>query len=388
MLPGKFQKKRHLIFLCALISIFAIAGAQEPKERTPGQMLPPQFAGMLLMDSRANQEQPDKAIQFMGLKDGDIVADIGCGNGFFTLRLAKKVGPHGVVFAVDVQQGMLDQLNKRQKELNISSVYPILGQFEDPLLPPGKVDWILLVDAYHEFSNPKAMLARMKNCLAPGGRIALIEYRGEQSRSKSPRPIPPDHAMTVDQVISEWHPAGFELVTSVEFLPTQHFFVFKKADDKTRPVIRTLTIENTPSVSTFDHKIFFAGQPDEEALKQFAGFGVKTVVNLRGDRELADLDFHEKPFLEKTGMKYVQAPMDSEIPDASTLRKIMDALDSAKDAPVLLHCADSNRAGAIWALYAGQGNNLTFEEAIAEGKAAGMSNPALEKAVRKALSKR
>jgi len=232
------------------------------------------------------------------------------------------------------------------------------------------------------------MLARMKECLAPGGRVALIEYRGEQSSSKSPRQIPLDHAMTVDQVMSEWRPAGFELVTRIEFLPTQHFFVFKNADDKTRPAIRTLAIENAPSVSTFDHKFYFAGQPGEEALRQFAGFGVKTVVNLRGDRELADLGFHEKPVIEKMGMKYVQAPMDQEIPDASTLRKIMDALDGANDAPVLLHCADSNRAGAIWALYAGQRNNLTVDEAIAEGKAAGMSIPALEKAVRSALSKR
>jgi uncharacterized protein (TIGR01244 family) len=383
MFFDKFQKKCHSIFLCALICISAIAGAQE--QRKPGQMLPPQFSGILLMDSRATQEQPDKAIQFMGLKDGDIVADIGCGNGFFTLRLAKKVGPHGVVFAVDVQQGMLDQLNKRQKELNISNVYPILGQFEDPVLPPGKIDWILLVDAYHEFSNPKPMLARMKECLAPGGRVALVEYRGEQSRSKSAFPIPSDHAMTVDQVTNEWTPAGFELVTRVEFLPTQHFFVFKNADDKTRPAIRTLTIENMPNVSTFDHKIYFVGQPDEAALKQFAGFGAKTVVNLR---EPATNDFIEKPDIEKAGMKYVQAPMDLEIPNASTLRKIMDALDSAKDAPVLLHCADSNRAGAIWALYAGQRSNLTIDEAIAEGKAVGMNIPALEKAVRKALLKR
>jgi uncharacterized protein (TIGR01244 family) len=383
MLLDKFQKKYHLVFLGALISISAIAGAQE--ERKPGQMLPPQFSGILLMDSRANQEQPDKAIQFMGLKDGDIVADIGCGNGFFTLRLAKKVGPHGVVFAVDVQQGMLDQLNKRQKELNVSNVYPILGQFEDPVLPPGKVDWILLVDAYHEFSNPKPMLARMKECLAPGGRVALVEYRGEKSLSKSAFPIPSDHAMTVDQVTNEWIPAGFELVTRVEFLPTQHYFVFKNADDKTRPAIRALTIENTPNVSTFDHKIYFAGQLNEEALKQFAGFGVKTVVNLR---EPATNSFDEKPIIEKAGMTYVQAPMDLEIPDASTLRKIMGALDRANDAPVLLHCGDANRAGAIWALYAGQRDNLTVDAAMAEGKAAGMSIPALEKAVRKALSKR
>jgi uncharacterized protein (TIGR01244 family) len=387
MLSNNFLKKWRLIFLCVLVSVSSIAGAQEQRTRVPGQMLPPQFSGILLMDSRVNQEQPDKVIQFMGLKDGDIVADIGCGNGFFTFRLAKEVGPHGVVFAVDVQQGMLDQLNKRQKELNVSNIYPILGQFEDPMLPPGKIDWILLVDAYHEFSKPEPMLARMKESLAPGGRVALIEYRGEQSGSRS-GPIPRDHAMTVDQVLKEWLPAGFELVTSVEFLPIQHFFVFKNADDKTRPVIRKLAIENTLNVSTFDHKVYFTGQPDKDALGQFAGFGVKTVINLRSEQEKANVGFDEKSVVEKAGMKYVQAPMGLGIPDAPTLQKIMDSLDSAKDAPVLMHCANSNRAGAIWALYAGQRNNQTVDEAIAEGKAAGMKMPALENAVREALLKR
>jgi len=350
-------------------------------------MLPPQFAGILLRETRVELERPDKTLQFMGLKDGDIVADIGCGNGFFALRLAEQVGPHGVVFAVDVQQGMLDQLAERQKEANISNIYPVLGEYEDPLLPPGKVDWILLVDAYHEFSNPEAMLARIKDSLAPGGRVALLEYRGEQGPDMSPFPVPRDHAMTVEEVMNEWPPAGFELVTLVEFLPAQHYFVFKNADDKTRPAIRALAIENLSKVSTFDNNIYFAGQPDEEAFKQFADFGVKTVINLRNAQELTALGFDEKEVVQKTGMTYIHTPMGAEIPDESTLQRIVSALDSANDAPVLLHCSGSNRAGAIWALYAGQQGSLTVEEAIDEGKDAGMSTPALEAAVRKVLSK-
>ncbi|MBN2318850.1 MAG: methyltransferase domain-containing protein [Acidobacteria bacterium] len=387
MLPGKFLKKRLLGFLL-LIAISAIAGAQEPRKRTPGQILRPQHAGILLMETRIKMENPDKVLQFLALKDGDIVADIGCGNGFYTLRLADEVSPHGVVFAVDVQQGMLDQLAERRKEANISNVYPILGRFEDPLLPPGKVDWILLVDAYHEFSNPEAMLARMKDCLAPGGRVALIEYRGERNLGMSRSSIPHDHSMTIDQVMHEWIPAGFELVTLVEFLPMQHFFVFKNAGDKSRPAIRTLAIENTPNVSTFDNRFYFAGQPDEEALKKFADFGVKTVINLRNTRELTGLGFDEKEVVEETGMTYVHAPMGFEIPDASTLREILSALDTANDAPVLLHCTNANRVGAIWSLYARQQGDLSIDEAIAEGKAAGMSLSALEMAAREALSNR
>lgn len=370
------------------MAISAFAGAQEAGERTPSEMLPPQYAGILLAETRVDLEQPAKTIQFMGLKDGDIVADIGCGNGYFTLRLAKEVGPHGVVFAVDVQQGMLDQLAERQKEENISNVHPILGEYEDPLLPPGKIDWILLVDAYHEFSNPKAMLARMKDSLAPGGRIALIEYRGERSSAKGSFPIPRDHSMTIDDVMREWSPAGFELVTLVEFLPTQHFFVFKDAGDTSRPAIRQLAIENTQNVSTFDNKVYFSGQPGEEALKQFAGFGVKTVINLRSDKEMASLGFDEKAVVEEAGMTYVHTPVGLELPDASALQKIMSALNSTSDAPVLIHCYNSNRVGTIWSLYAGQQDNLTTEEAIAEGKDAGMRSSVFEKAVREVLSKR
>jgi uncharacterized protein (TIGR01244 family) len=387
MLLDKFYKKWHLRFLCILIAVSAVAGAQTQEERIPGRILPSEYAGMLLMESRVKTEQPAKTLQFMGLKDGDIVADVGCGNGFFTLRLAKEVGPHGVVFAVDVQQGMLDQLVERQKAANISNVYPILGQYEDPMLPPGKVDWILLVDTYHEFSNPKPMLARMKESLAPGGRIALIEYRGEKT-SGSSFPAPRDHTMTVDQVMNEWSPAGFELVTRVEFLPTQHFFVFKSAADMSRPAIRRLAVENAPNVSTFNNRIYFAGQPTEEALKQFADFGVKTVINLRTVQELAGIGFDEKTAVEKEGMTYVHTPVGGDIPDASRLKEIFSALDTARDAPVLLHCSGSDRVGAIWSLYAGQKDNLPVDQAISEGKEAGMRVPALETAVRKILSKR
>jgi uncharacterized protein (TIGR01244 family) len=387
MLSKKFRKTGLLRFLLIFIAVSSIAGAQEIQERTPGLILPPEYSGILLMESRVRTEQPDKVVRFMGLKDGDIVADIGCGNGFFTLRLAKQIGPHGVVFAVDVQQGMLDQLAARQKEANIHNIYPVLGEFEDPLLPPGKADWILLVDAYHEFSNPNAMLARMKASLAPGGRVALIEYRAERNPGSNAFPVPRDHSMTVEEVMGEWVPAGFELVTRVEFLPVQHFFIFKNAADLARPAIRKIAVENAPNVSTFDHRIYFAGQPGREAFREFADFGVRTVINLRSDQELAGLGFDEKEVVEAAGMTYVHAPMGLAIPEELTLQRIMAALDTAKDAPVLMHCSSSARVGAIWALYAGERDGLPVDQAIAEGKDAGMGAFGFEAAVRAALSK-
>lgn len=387
MLSNGFRSKRCLLLLSAVIAISAIAGAQEPGTRTPGSILPPEHAGILLMESREQMEQPEKILQVMALRDGDIVADIGCGNGFYTLRLAKKVGPHGLIFAVDVQQGMLDQLVKRQKEADISNIYPVLGKYDDPLLPPGKIDWILLVDAYHEFSNPAAMLARMKECLAPGGRVALIEYRYDPNPGRNRFPMPRDHSMTEEEVMNEWIPAGFERVALLEFLPMQHFFIFKSADDTSRPVIRRMDIENMKYVSTFDNRVYFAGQPDEAALKQFTEFGVKVVINLKTAQEMAAVGFDEKKAVEEEGMKYIHAPMGFEIPGATTMQEILSALDNSDKAPVLLHCETANRAGVIWALYACRKGNVSIDQAVAEGKAAGISIPFLEQAVRKELSK-
>lgn len=349
-------------------------------------MITPEQSGILLMEARVALEEPEKTLDYMGLRDGDVVADIGCGNGWYTLRLAERVGPHGLVLAVDVQQGMLDQLAERQREAGIRNVHRILGEFTDPLLPPGTVDWILLVDAYHEFSDPEAMLARMKEALAPGGRVALLEYRAEQDPATIPFPIPPAHKMSIEQVMAEWTPAGFELVTLVEFLPAQHLFIFKNADDTSRVPIRKLEMSETPNVSTYDNQVYFAGQPAEASLETLAGYGVKTIINLRSAEEMAGVDYDEQAKAQALGMRYVNVPMGREIPSESALAEIFAALDTASDAPVLMHCASSNRVGAVWGLYAGQKDSLAMEEAVAEGKAAGMRAPAFEEAIRVQLS--
>jgi ubiquinone/menaquinone biosynthesis C-methylase UbiE len=216
------------LLLGAVLPLWAQEAPVE--ERKPARILPAEMAHILLSEGREELEQPEKTLDAMQLKDGDLVADIGCGNGFYSLRVAERVGPHGHVLAVDIQQGMLDQLEQRMDEAGIQNIYPILGAPEDPHLPTGKVDWVLMVDVYHEFSDPKPMLARIKECLAPDGKVALLEYRAEQDPSTMPPIIPPDHKMSVEQVLKEWLPAGFELVQQHDFLPAQHVFVFKAAD--------------------------------------------------------------------------------------------------------------------------------------------------------------
>jgi SAM-dependent methyltransferase len=189
--------------------------------------LPAARSAILEREGREERELPEKILDHLGLKPGDVVADVGAGIGWYTRRLARRIGPDGKVLAVDVQQGMLDQLVERMRAEGVTNVFPILGDVADPKLPAGEVDWILLVDVYHEFADPIPMLERLRASLEPGtGRVALVEYRGERLLDTMD-PIPDDHKMTVEDVLVEWGAAGFELETLYGFLPHQHFFVMK-----------------------------------------------------------------------------------------------------------------------------------------------------------------
>jgi ubiquinone/menaquinone biosynthesis C-methylase UbiE len=184
-------------------------------------------ADWLERSERDEEQPPSEVIQAMGLRDGDVVADIGCGTGYFSRPMARAVAPRGRVYAVDIQVQMIGFLRRRFQEEGLTNVEPVLGENDDPRLPPGSLDWILLVDVYHELQQPKAMLAKMREALKPGGRVALLEYRLEGPTAVH---IKIDHRMSPEQVLREWRPAGFRLVDRHEFLPTQHFFIFEKAD--------------------------------------------------------------------------------------------------------------------------------------------------------------
>jgi ubiquinone/menaquinone biosynthesis C-methylase UbiE len=219
-------------FLFVILSGAACAQAPQPapaEPRKPARMLPADRSAILLRADREALERPEEILDRMGLKPGQLVADLGTGVGWYTQRIAKRVAPHGAVFAVDVQQGMLDQMQARMKDAGIRNVLPVLSGDDDPRLPPGKIDWVLLVDVYHELQKPQEMLAKIREALAPDGRVALVEYRAEQDPKTLPVRIPRDHQMTIAEVLREWLPAGFELVEFHEFLPAQHFFVFRKA---------------------------------------------------------------------------------------------------------------------------------------------------------------
>src|SRR5262249_35075354 len=130
-------------------------------------------APWLTRESREREEDCATLLKALDIKPGQVVCDMGCGNGFYTLELAKLVGAEGKVLAVDIQPEMLHMLAERARDGGISNIETIQGTVADPKLPPESVDLILLVDVYHEFSHPEEMLRAMRRALKPGGRIAL-----------------------------------------------------------------------------------------------------------------------------------------------------------------------------------------------------------------------
>lgn len=181
-------------------------------------------ADWLDREERASEEQPDKALAALNLRPGMMVGDVGAGTGFYSIRIAKRIAPGGIVYANDIQPAMLVRLRTNASDQGVRNIKTILGTERDARLPAGKLDLIVLVDVYHEFSQPRNMLDSMRAALRPGGRLVLLEYRKEDASV----PILPAHKMSVKEVRTEVTPAGFHFVKVVETLPMQHMIFFEK----------------------------------------------------------------------------------------------------------------------------------------------------------------
>jgi SAM-dependent methyltransferase len=183
-------------------------------------------AGWLERPEREREERTDLLIENLPLASDSVVADIGAGTGYFTFPIAGRV-PDGKVYAVDIQQEMLDIMATRKTKGGVDNVELGLGGDKDPQLPDASVDVMLIVDAYHEFAYPREMGEAMRRALKPGGRLVLIEYRGEDPSI----PIKPLHKMTEAQAIREMAAVGLEWERTGDFLPQQHFLVFRRPVD-------------------------------------------------------------------------------------------------------------------------------------------------------------
>jgi ubiquinone/menaquinone biosynthesis C-methylase UbiE len=182
-------------------------------------------ADWLERPERDFEENPDRAIDLLGLKKGMTVGDVGAGTGYFSVRMARKVGQEGKVLASDLQPQMLARLKRNLDREKIRNVEPVQATESDPNLPDGALDLILMVDVYHEFSQPQEMLRKMKKALKPQGRLVLLEYRKEDPSV----PIRPEHKMSVAEAKMELEAEGFRLAEVIDKLPRQHVLIFKVA---------------------------------------------------------------------------------------------------------------------------------------------------------------
>ena len=182
-------------------------------------------ADWLERPEREWEEAPEQMLDALDLKPGQMVADVGSGVGYLTLRIAKRVSPGGKVYGVDVQKEMLVRLRKNAEKAKLSNVETVLGTENDPKLPAGQIDLILMVDVYHELSQPQAMLQNMKQALSPTGRLVLVEYRKEDPSI----PIRLEHKMSAVEVQTEVEAEGYRLEKTVKTLPRQNVFVFRAA---------------------------------------------------------------------------------------------------------------------------------------------------------------
>lgn len=227
--------KRHIASLLIVLVFGAAVRAQEAElppalteymGRTIARTMSFHGADWLTRKTRQAEENTALMMKALHVKPGDVVCDLGCGNGYHTLRLAGAVMPGGWVYGSDIQPEMLQMLNDRADAAGVTNLTPVLGTVVDPRLPAASCDLILLVDVYHEFDRPVHMLAAIRQALKPAGRVVLVEFRAEDESV----PIKPLHKMSRAQMMKEMTANGFKLVESFDKLPWQHMMFFQRDD--------------------------------------------------------------------------------------------------------------------------------------------------------------
>jgi predicted methyltransferase len=173
---------------------------------------------------RQQEEEPDRALDLVGILPGMRVADIGAGSGYMTTRLSPRVGPTGKVYANDVQPALLQIVRQKAASQGLSNIELVLGTETDARLPEGAIDLALLVDVYHEFSHPQEMLRSIRRSLKPEGRLVLIEYRKEDPSI----PIADTHRLNAADARKEIGAEGFTFDQLISGLPRQHIIVFRR----------------------------------------------------------------------------------------------------------------------------------------------------------------
>lgn len=179
-------------------------------------------AGWLTRSSREKEENTTLMLKALELKEGQVIADIGAGSGYLSVKMATAVGPRGKIYANEIQAPYLDMLHTAAENAGVKNIQPVLGTLIDPKLPEESCDLIIMVDVYHEFSHPEYMLTAIRKALKPGGRLALVEFRAEDKELA----IKPDHKMSKKQILKELYANHFKVIRQFDELPRQHLMFF------------------------------------------------------------------------------------------------------------------------------------------------------------------
>ena len=217
---------RQVLVVMLVIGGFGEADVQvrlaAQAQQRHGRLFPPQDLGLLEIPDRAAWQKPDQIMDALGIADGSTVADIGPGAGWFTIRLANRVGPRGLVYAEDVQQEMLEATRRRVAREGLRNVEMRLGTGTDPNLPDARLDAVLVVDVYPEVDDRVTFLRNLKKAIKPNGRIGIVNYKPGRG---GPGPAP-DEGVRVDGTVVEAdaHAAGLRVLNR-QNLPFQYLLV-------------------------------------------------------------------------------------------------------------------------------------------------------------------
>jgi len=210
--------------------------ARAPQQKPKGRLFAPQDLGLLEAPDRDQWQKPDQVMDALGIAEGSTVAELGAAGGWFTLRVARRVGPNGLVYAEDIQPLMLEAISRRMQSENLTNVKPVLGTQTDPRLPPG-LDAALISDAYHEMDEPGdpmvivRLLRNIARSLKPQGRLGIVDWT---PGAGGPGP-PADQRVDPADVIKDAEAAGLQLISREEFPPFVYLLVFGHAANA-RPV--------------------------------------------------------------------------------------------------------------------------------------------------------
>jgi SAM-dependent methyltransferase len=195
---------------------------------------PERWARIFDDPKRDSWQKPEEVVEFLGVKEGAVVADLGAGTGYFTVRLARAVGSTGKVYAVDIEPSLVRYLAERARKENLPQVVPVLAEPDDPKLPDRSVGLVLVCDTWHHIGDRVRYLGRLRRALAPGGKVAIVDFR----EGELPVGPPPKEKLTRKEILAEFAEAGWTLAGEYGGLPYQYVLVFAPPARETgRPAV-------------------------------------------------------------------------------------------------------------------------------------------------------